>query len=121
MNSPLQFAIIGCGKIAPRHAMEAAKLGKLVAVCDIIPGRADSLAKEYESNAYYNINDLLDKETEIDLLAVCTPNGLHAAHSIQALGSGANVLCEKPLSITVSDAKLMIDAAKKKRTEIGLW
>ena len=43
MNSPLQFAIIGCGKIAPRHAAEAAKLGKLAAVCDIIPVKADAV------------------------------------------------------------------------------
>ena len=113
MNSNLKFAIAGCGKIAPRHAAEAVKHGQLVAVCDIIDKRADDLAREYTANAYYSIDDLLQKENNIDIVAVCTPNGLHAAHSIKALQRGAHVLCEKPLCILSSDAVKMIDEAKK--------
>jgi len=109
----LRFAIIGCGKIAPRHAAEAVKHGQLAAVCDIIPERADEMAKAYNARAYYSIEDLLAKESGLDIIAICTPNGLHAPHSILSLQSGAHVLCEKPLSISASDGNEMIEAAKK--------
>jgi predicted dehydrogenase len=110
--SSLRFAIIGCGKIAPRHAAEAAKQGELVAVCDIIKDRADALAQQYGAKAYYTIEGLLDTEKTIDIAAICTPNGLHAQHSITALKAGCHVLCEKPLSISTADAVKMIDTAK---------
>jgi UDP-N-acetyl-2-amino-2-deoxyglucuronate dehydrogenase len=110
--SSFRFAIIGCGKIASRHAAEAAKLGTLVAVCDIIKDRADALAQQYGTKAYYTIDSLLDNEKTIDITAICTPNGLHAQHSISALTAGCHVLCEKPLSILAADAIKMMEAAK---------
>ncbi len=108
----LKFAIIGCGRIAQRHAEHINRLGVLVAVCDIDPAKADTLAHQYKANAYYSIKDLLAKEKSIDVVAVCTPNGLHATHSIQALNAGFNVLVEKPMAITVKDCEEMIAAAK---------
>jgi len=113
MNTSLSFAIIGCGKIAPRHAAEAVKYGQIVAVCDSISKKANDLAETCNASAYYSIEDLLKKETKIDVVAVCTPNGLHAEHSIKALQAGTNVLCEKPLCISSADAFKMIDTAKK--------
>ena len=74
--------------------------------------KADTLAQQYKANAYYSIKDLLAKEKSIDVVAVCTPNGLHATHSIQALNAGFNVLVEKPMAITVKDCEEMIAAAK---------
>lgn len=113
MSVALRFAIIGCGKIAPRHAAEAVKQGQLVAVCDIIKEKADTLANQFSAKAYYSIDDLLLHEKEIDLVAICTPNGLHAIHSIQSLKAGCHVLCEKPLSISSSDAIKMMAAANE--------
>jgi UDP-N-acetyl-2-amino-2-deoxyglucuronate dehydrogenase len=110
MNLPPRFGIIGCGKIAPKHAAEAARHGKLVAVCDIIKEKADELAHQFEAEAIYGIDQLL--QADIDLLSVCTPNGLHAEHSIKALNAGMHVLCEKPLCISSIDAAKMIDAAQ---------
>lgn len=111
--SPLCFAITGCGKIAPRHAAEAARQGRLVAVCDIIPARADELAGLYGCRAFYSLTELLESGERVDVLAVCTPNGFHAADTIQALRAGCHVLCEKPLSITVADAEQMIAVSKE--------
>ena len=112
MKAPPRFAIIGCGKIAPRHAAEAAKQGQLLAVCDIVQEKARALAREFSAKAYYSINELLEKETEIDIASVCTPNGLHAEHSIQSMQAGKHVLCEKPMAISSADAKRMINAAR---------
>ena len=111
--SRLKFAILGCGKIAPRHAREIKKHGELVAVCDIIPAKADELGREYEAVAYYHPDDLFKNTNGIDVVAVCTPNGLHTEHSISALQYGAHVLCEKPLCISAADGKRMIEVAEK--------
>ncbi|HEY6503081.1 MAG TPA: Gfo/Idh/MocA family oxidoreductase [Chitinophagaceae bacterium] len=117
MSQSLRFAIIGCGKIAPRHAAEAVKHGRLTAVCDIIKEKADTVASAFNSRPYYSVNDLLEKET-IDVVAVCTPNGLHAEHSVKALRAGTHVLCEKPLSTATADALKMIEAAKENRKKL---
>ncbi len=109
----LNFAIIGCGRIAKRHADQMVKHGKLAAVCDIIPAKADEMALRYNAKAYYSIEELFQAETDLDLVAVCTPNGLHATHSIKVLEAGHIVLCEKPLCIHTEDGKSMIAAAVK--------
>ena len=59
MGSSLRFAIIGCGKIAPRHAAEMIKHGQLAAVCDIIKEKADALSGEFGGRVFLDINDLL--------------------------------------------------------------
>jgi UDP-N-acetyl-2-amino-2-deoxyglucuronate dehydrogenase len=107
------FAIIGCGRIAKRHAEQVIKHGILAAVCDIVPEKASEMAALYNTKAYFSIEDLLKNEKDIDVVSICTPNGLHAIHSIKALQTGINVLCEKPLCINTKDAKEMIDAAGK--------
>lgn len=106
-----KFALIGCGRIAPRHAENIAAKGTLAAVCDIDKARADVFAAQYNAIAYYSIHDLLAGETEFDVLSVCTPNGLHAEHSIKALQAGKHVVCEKPLCILPVAAFSMMDTA----------
>ena len=89
------------------------KHGFLAAVCDIVPQKADELAAQYNTKAYYSIEDMLAAEKNIDVVSICTPNGLHAPHSIKALEAGCHVLCEKPLCIIADDGKKMITAAEK--------
>ena len=108
-----KFAIIGCGRIAGRHAQHIDKLGLLTAVCDVKKERAEALASQYGANTYVSLEALLAKEKDIDVVSVCTPNGHHARHSIMALEAGFNVLCEKPMAISVNDCQAMIDAAEK--------
>src|SRR4051812_33874644 len=105
------FAIIGCGRIAKRHAEQIIKIGNLKAVFDTVLQNAAELAGEYGASMYLSIEELLLKEPTIDIVSVCTPSGLHAEHSIRALNAGKHVLCEKPLAISTADAKKMVDAA----------
>ena len=109
----LQFAIIGCGRIGQRHAGHIQTAGKLAAVCDIDPAKAEELGKKHNANIYTNIEDLLQAEKNIDVIAVCTPNGLHAEHCIKALKAGVHVLCEKPMALTVKECGEMIKTAEK--------
>lgn len=111
--SALRFAIIGCGRIAQRHAEHIDNKAQLTAVCDTDPAKADALAAQYNAKAFYNVADLLANSSLFDVVSVCSPNGLHAEHSIQALQAGVHVLCEKPMALTVADCGNMIQAAEK--------
>jgi predicted dehydrogenase len=109
----INFAIIGCGKIAERHAKHIAQLGNLVAVCDNVEAKAKALAEIYSVNSYTDIAVLLSSETTIDVVAICTPNGLHAVHAIQVLQAGYHALVEKPMAIAAADCEAMILVANK--------
>jgi UDP-N-acetyl-2-amino-2-deoxyglucuronate dehydrogenase len=112
INKKINFAIIGCGRIAQRHAEHINRFGNLTAVCDIDQAKAEILAKKYNSTPYTSVEEMLSKEKEIAVVAICSPNGLHAAHSIKALKAGFHVLCEKPMAINVIDCGEMIKAAE---------
>lgn len=112
MEKKLNFAIVGCGRIGGRHAGHIINNGTLVAVCDVIEDKATKLAKEYGANGYTSIDEMLLNEPTLDLVAICSPNGLHAEHTIKALNAGFHVLCEKPMAISVHDCGEMIKAAE---------
>lgn len=109
----LKFAIIGCGRIAERHAEHIAKHAHLAAICDIKEERLDFFSKKYQCNTYTSVTDLLKNEKDLSLISVCSPNALHAQHTIEALYAGIHVLCEKPMAISSVDCRLMIDASEK--------
>jgi len=79
----------------------------------VVPEKANELAAKYNAKAYYNVDDLLANEKHIDVVAICSPNGLHAEHSIKALNAKFHVLCEKPMAINVADCGEMIKAAER--------
>ncbi|MBS1778690.1 MAG: Gfo/Idh/MocA family oxidoreductase [Bacteroidetes bacterium] len=112
-KSNVRFAIVGCGRIAQRHAEHINKQGTLVAVCDIVKEKADALAEKYNARAFYNIADLLKNAKDVDVVSICSPNGLHATHSIQSLKAGFHVLCEKPMATSVYDCGEMIKMAEQ--------
>ena len=113
-----KFAVIGCGRIAPRHIENIEKVGRLIAVCDIVHEKANLLAAKYNVKAYYSIDDLLREEKDIDVISVCTPNGYHAEHTIKSLQSGKHVLCEKPMCLTSAAAWQMIETEKFSRRKL---
>jgi predicted dehydrogenase len=109
----VKFGIIGCGRIAQRHAEHISNYGKLIAVCDINKFAADELSKKYNCEAYYDVDEFLNSHLELDVVSVCSPNGLHAEHSIKVVQSGYNALCEKPMAINTRDCGKMISEAEK--------
>lgn len=109
----MNFALIGCGRIGQRHAKHMCSVGKLKAVCDVDMSKSQSLAAEHDATAYTSIDELLLIEKELDVVAICTPNGLHAEHTIKALNAGFHVLCEKPMALNVHDCGEMIKATER--------
>ncbi len=117
-NKLIKFALVGCGRIANRHASHIGKCGELIAVCDVDEKKAKQLAEEYQVPYYTNIEDLLVEEKTADVISICTPNGLHASHTIKSLKAGYHVLCEKPMAINVHDCDEMIKEAEKANRRI---
>lgn len=110
----VKFGLIGCGNIGPRHAEQMSRVGKLQAVCDINVEKARILANKYNCTAYSSVEEMLTGETKaLDVISVCTPNGLHALHTVEALKAGFHVLCEKPMAISVEDGLSMITTAEE--------
>ncbi|MFC0470654.1 Gfo/Idh/MocA family protein [Halalkalibacter kiskunsagensis] len=111
--STLKVAVIGCGSIAKyRHLPEynANNQVEIVAVCDIVPERAEQMAEEYGALAFTDYKEVL-KVNGLDAISVCLPNYLHAPVSIDALNAGKHVLCEKPMATSKEEAEAMIAAA----------
>lgn len=113
MVTKIRFAIVGCGRIAQRHAEHISSRGVLAAVCDIELDKAKKLAAQYNATAFSSLEEMLNSGIGIDVLAVCSPNGEHASHAIAGLRAGVHVLCEKPMALTVYDCGEMIKAAEK--------
>lgn len=112
------FLLIGCGRIGERHAEHICNFGNLVAVCDTDQNKAKIFSEKFDCKYYTSIDEMLLIEKDADVLSVCTPNGLHAEHSIAALNSGINVLCEKPVALSTYDCGRMISAAEKNNKRI---
>ena len=96
----LKFAIIGCGRIAQRHAEHINNQGELVAVCDIKKDVVKAFGEKHGARPYSSIDELLGNESGLDVVTICSPNGMHAEHTIKALKSGFHVVCEKPMAIS---------------------
>lgn len=107
------FALVGCGRIAKRHA-ELLGTGqipgaKLVAVCDSQPSRATEFGAKYRVPSFTALDEML-RMPGIDVVSVLTPSGQHAAPALAAAKSGRHVVVEKPMALTLDDADAMIRA-----------
>jgi len=115
-NSPnsLGFALIGCGRAGERHVAQAGKFGRFVAACDINEAAARRLCRDLDAEVFTDYAAMLAAmQTKVDVVAVCTPNGLHCEHTIKAFEAGFHVICEKPMAITVHECGEMIKAAER--------
>lgn len=124
-SDALRFGIVGCGIIAKRHitAFEDLKSRGLddfvvTAVCDTNEENARGIAQQAEErlgvrpSVYADYHDLLSANA-VDAVDICLPHGLHHGVAIESMESGAHVLCEKPLGITVRASRKMADAADR--------
>lgn len=116
----LKSAVVGCGSVSRRHfeTIINNSNSELVAVCDIVPEKADKKAAEYNVKAFYDFDKML-KNAQFDVLHICTPHYLHAPMAIMAMNKGIHVLCEKPLAIFYNDAVEMCECAKKNNVYLG--
>ena len=117
----LRAAIVGCGNVFPMHAISITELEtvELVAVCDNKKERADRFAGEFNCKSHTDFSEML-RDEKLDVLHICTPHYLHAPMALAAFKAGLHVLTEKPMSITLQDAKAMIEAADRANKTFGV-
>ena len=105
----IRFAVVGCGHIGKRHAEMIVRDGgaELVALCDI-RSKEELGIEAYDVPFFPSLNELLQADLEVDVINICTPNGLHAGMAIQAIESGHHVVIEKPMALTLQDAEKVV-------------
>jgi UDP-N-acetyl-2-amino-2-deoxyglucuronate dehydrogenase len=108
-SKKIGFAIVGSGHIGKRHAQMVKNNpgAELIALCDSQPAIALSL-EAFKVPFYSTMEEMLAKEKDIDVVSICSPNGLHSEQSIKALEAGKHVVCEKPMGLSKSKCEEVI-------------
>jgi UDP-N-acetylglucosamine 3-dehydrogenase len=121
----LRVGVIGLNGIGHNHASayRSAKQADLVCVCDTVRDRADEAAGRYGCKAYYDLDSMLQEE-RLDAVSVATggfENGAdHYDPTIRCLNAGVHVLCEKPISNNIEQAREMVRVAREKQLYFGI-
>lgn len=116
----IKFAVVGCGRISYKH-FEAYEEHiddlELVAVCDTDIDRAMKYGTQYSAKVFNDYEKMLN-EIKIDLIAICTPSGLHPVHGMMAAKHKIHVISEKPMATNVKDADSFIECCKENKVEL---
>lgn len=115
----IRFAVIGQGHIGKRHAEMIIQNphSELAAVCDIRTPEECKIAYP-EVPFYHSIDELLDQEAGLDVINICTPNGLHAEMAIKGLEKELHVVIEKPMALTRADAEKVVFKSLEKHRSV---
>jgi len=117
----LNFALVGCGRIAKRHSEllgnNQIAHARLAAVCDIVASKAEAIGKQFGVPFYTDMHDMMRREA-IDVVVVLTESGLHAEHVVALAKHGKHIVVEKPMALTLPDADRMIAACDAARIRL---
>jgi len=109
----INFAIVGCGRIAKRHSellgLSQIKGARLAAVCDVVLEKAKEFGERFGVPYYQSFDEMMQNE-QIDVVSVLTPSGMHAEHVIALAKYKRHIVVEKPMALTLTDAEAMIKA-----------
>ncbi|MBL7986412.1 MAG: Gfo/Idh/MocA family oxidoreductase [Flavobacteriales bacterium] len=122
MNAPIKFAVVGCGHIGKRHAemVKRHPEAELVALCDTRSG-SETGADQFGVPLFADMPTMLREMPGIDVVNICTPNGLHAKHSLLALEARKHVVCEKPMALSKAECEeVLYKALQVHRTVFGV-
>jgi len=118
----IRFALVGCGRIAKKHAEILSKQipeAILTAVCDTNSTRAEEYGTKYKVPFYTDMHDMMKKSGDlIDVVSILTPTGNHAEHTISLSRYGKHIVVEKPMALTIDDADNMIKACDQARIKL---
>ena len=126
MAERVKLALIGCGGMGRRHLRGITRLSQsslanldLVAVCDLNDENAQYLADEAKEllgtrpRVFNDLETMVREIGDLGAASITTDAGSHHKVAPAALELGLNILCEKPIAVTMRGANLVIDAAKK--------
>jgi predicted dehydrogenase len=109
----LKFALIGTGGIAQTYAQafQASSCCELIAVADVNEDSAKAFAEPFGAKSFSDYKNLAEN-AEFDAVIISTPPNTHREIAMYFMNRGKHILCEKPLCLTVSEAKSMIETAE---------
>jgi UDP-N-acetyl-2-amino-2-deoxyglucuronate dehydrogenase len=115
----LNFALIGCGKIAEKHAKLLANIdgANLIAVADTDSDRAQRLGQAYSIPSYTDFAEMLATEP-VDVANILTPSGTHAGIGVEVAKLHKHMIVEKPLALRMEDADAVIKACEENHVKI---
>jgi UDP-N-acetyl-2-amino-2-deoxyglucuronate dehydrogenase len=109
----LNFAIVGCGRIAKRHSEllghNQIRNARLVAVCDIVADKARRIGETFSVPSFTDMHRMM-RECDIDVVSVLTESGRHPEHVLALAPYGKHIVLEKPMALKLDDADAMIRA-----------
>ncbi|MEO2023754.1 MAG: Gfo/Idh/MocA family oxidoreductase, partial [Pirellulaceae bacterium] len=113
-NDRLSVAAIGNGGRGSAVGHQAGRLGDMLACCDVDKNRVAGFAKKYgeKCKTYGDYRQVLDRK-DIDLVTIGTPDHWHVKIAIEAMQSGKDVYCEKPLTLTIDEGKKICRVVKE--------
>ena len=126
-GQPTKKQILGVGLlgyspfIGREHGsgVEATAGLSLRAVCDVNPQQLRQAQQDFSNLNTYESADALAKDSEIDVVIICTPPNTHASLSLQMMAAGKHVLCEKPLALNRKESAAMVEMAEEKRVHLS--
>ena len=121
----MNYALIGCGRIATNHIKAAINNDlDIVAVCDVKPEAMETLLakhgleKDASIKRYTDYKQML-AENDITLVSIATESGLHAEIALYCIDHGINVIIEKPMAMSMDDAEEIIRRSEEKGVKVS--
>ncbi|MCR8850563.1 Gfo/Idh/MocA family oxidoreductase [Rossellomorea sp. SC111] len=107
------FAIVGIGHISKKHidAIHHSSDAKLVAICDNNSARLEEFKDKY--NCYTDLEEMLEKQKDLDVVNICVPSGLHSTMTKLCAKHGKHVIVEKPMALKEEDAQEMMRTSEE--------
>ncbi|NIL95640.1 MAG: Gfo/Idh/MocA family oxidoreductase [Planctomycetales bacterium] len=121
-NSQVQVACIGLGGKGGSDSRNAARHGKIVAVCDIDRQQLERAGKRFQAETFTDFRQMLDQLGDrVDAVTISTPDHIHALAAAMAIRAGKHVFCQKPLTHSIYEARLLSELAREKgvSTQMG--
>lgn len=114
----LGFALVGCGRIAKKHAdllkSKAIRQASLAAVCDVREDRARAFGEKYQVPWFTDMHEMMSSaDDQVQVVTVLTESGNHAKHTIALSQYGKHIVVEKPMALSLDDADDMIEACDR--------
>jgi len=120
LGRKIRIAIVGCGRISKNHFASIEKYQddiELISICDNQQIVLSKYEISYSVKGYVDLKDMLENE-ELDVISICTPSGIHAEQAILCSKYGVNVITEKPMATSWSDANLMVKTCEEAKVRL---
>ena len=128
-NNQMKYALIGCGRIATNHIKAVINNKEdleFMAVCDVLPEAMENLLAKHGLNEdksiarYTDYKTMIDEIPDLELIAIATESGIHAEIALYCIDKGINVIIEKPMAMSMTDAEEIVRRSTEKGVKVSV-